>query len=115
MVDTGPYASIRHPGYAGMLLFTVGVPALLGSLWDVSGTFEVMGTESVTVTAGTFDALKIANTYSLTDNSGNGFSRDSTATSWWVNGLGVVKVTDQDDSGRTWESRELQSYSVFSP
>ena len=89
--------------------------ALIGALWDVSGTFEVIGTEAVTVTAGTFDALKITNAYSLTDDSGNGLSRSSTATSWWVNGLGVVKVTDEDSTGRTWESRELQSYSVFSP
>ena len=37
------------------------------------------------------------------------------ATSWWVNGLGVVKVNDTDATGRTWETRELQSYSGFTP
>jgi hypothetical protein len=89
--------------------------AVLGGLWSVSGTFEVVGTESVTVTAGTFDALKLDNTYTLVDSSGRGYDRTSTASSWWVNGLGVVKVSDTDASGRTWESRELQSYSGFTP
>ncbi len=33
VIDTGPYAIIRHPGYAfGFLLF-VGIPLALGSLW----------------------------------------------------------------------------------
>jgi protein-S-isoprenylcysteine O-methyltransferase Ste14 len=33
VVDTGPYAIIRHPGYAfGFLLF-LGIPLALGSLW----------------------------------------------------------------------------------
>jgi len=89
--------------------------ALIGSLWTVSGTFEVIGTETVTVPAGTFDALKLENTYSLVDTSGSGFSRDSTATSWWVSGLGVVKVSDADAAGRTWEDRQLQSYTGYTP
>ncbi|MEC8422312.1 MAG: putative metal-binding motif-containing protein, partial [Myxococcota bacterium] len=89
--------------------------ALFGALWSVSGTFEVVGSESVTVPAGTFDALKLQNSYSLVDESGSGYSRNSTATSWWVRGLGVVKVTDTDRSGRTWEQRELQSYTGFTP
>jgi len=33
VVDTGPYARVRHPGYSGLLLFTLGTPLLLGSLW----------------------------------------------------------------------------------
>jgi protein-S-isoprenylcysteine O-methyltransferase Ste14 len=29
----GPYRYVRHPGYAGSLLFQVGTPLMLGSLW----------------------------------------------------------------------------------
>jgi protein-S-isoprenylcysteine O-methyltransferase Ste14 len=33
VIDTGPYAIVRHPGYAfGFLLF-LGIPLALGSLW----------------------------------------------------------------------------------
>jgi protein-S-isoprenylcysteine O-methyltransferase Ste14 len=31
----GPYQFIRHPGYFGAILFTIGIPLLLGSLWAV--------------------------------------------------------------------------------
>lgn len=31
VVDTGPYAVVRHPMYAGALLYFIGVPLLLGS------------------------------------------------------------------------------------
>jgi protein-S-isoprenylcysteine O-methyltransferase Ste14 len=33
VISTGPYAWVRHPGYTGVLLFTIGTPALLGSEW----------------------------------------------------------------------------------
>jgi protein-S-isoprenylcysteine O-methyltransferase Ste14 len=33
VVDTGPYAYVRHPGYAGMLLTTIGTPLMLASTW----------------------------------------------------------------------------------
>ena len=33
VANTGPYKFIRHPGYVGAILFTVGVPILLGSWW----------------------------------------------------------------------------------
>lgn len=33
VADTGPYKTVRHPGYVGAILFTVGVPILLGSWW----------------------------------------------------------------------------------
>jgi protein-S-isoprenylcysteine O-methyltransferase Ste14 len=29
----GPYRYVRHPGYAGSLLFQIGTPLMLGSLW----------------------------------------------------------------------------------
>lgn len=31
VIDTGPYAVVRHPMYAGAILYFVGVPLLLGS------------------------------------------------------------------------------------
>lgn len=30
---TGPYKSVRHPGYVGAILTTLGMPLILGSLW----------------------------------------------------------------------------------
>jgi protein-S-isoprenylcysteine O-methyltransferase Ste14 len=35
VVDTGPYARVRHPGYTGLVLYTIGTPLALGSLWAV--------------------------------------------------------------------------------
>ena len=34
VIDTGPYAWVRHPGYAGALLLYIGVPLLLNSWWS---------------------------------------------------------------------------------
>ena len=36
VVSTGPYAYVRHPMYAGALLFIAGVPLLLGSWWGLA-------------------------------------------------------------------------------
>jgi protein-S-isoprenylcysteine O-methyltransferase Ste14 len=33
VIDTGPYAIIRHPGYAAGYLIFIGMPLALGSLW----------------------------------------------------------------------------------
>jgi protein-S-isoprenylcysteine O-methyltransferase Ste14 len=33
VVNTGPYAIVRHPGYVGMALTTVGTPLMLASSW----------------------------------------------------------------------------------
>jgi protein-S-isoprenylcysteine O-methyltransferase Ste14 len=33
--DTGLYKTIRHPGYFGMIISTLGYPLLLGSLWSI--------------------------------------------------------------------------------
>jgi protein-S-isoprenylcysteine O-methyltransferase Ste14 len=35
VIDTGPYAHVRHPMYSGTVLFFVGAPLLLGSWWGV--------------------------------------------------------------------------------
>jgi protein-S-isoprenylcysteine O-methyltransferase Ste14 len=33
VITDGPYKFIRHPGYAGSILFTAATPIMLGSLW----------------------------------------------------------------------------------
>ena len=33
VIDNGPYAIVRHPGYASGLLILVGIPLTLGSVW----------------------------------------------------------------------------------
>jgi protein-S-isoprenylcysteine O-methyltransferase Ste14 len=35
VVDTGPYRYVRHPGYAGSILYTLAIPLVLGSLWTL--------------------------------------------------------------------------------
>lgn len=37
VITTGPYAVVRHPLYAFTVLFMLGAPLLLGSLWGVAG------------------------------------------------------------------------------
>jgi protein-S-isoprenylcysteine O-methyltransferase Ste14 len=38
VIDSGPYRYIRHPMYAGMVLFVIGTPLMLGSLWGLAAT-----------------------------------------------------------------------------
>jgi protein-S-isoprenylcysteine O-methyltransferase Ste14 len=35
VISTGPYAVVRHPQYAGALLYLLGIPLALGSWWGV--------------------------------------------------------------------------------
>lgn len=35
VISTGPYAIVRHPMYAGVLVMMIGVPLALGSLWGL--------------------------------------------------------------------------------
>lgn len=37
VIDTGPYAVVRHPMYAGALPMFFGIPLLLGSWWGLAG------------------------------------------------------------------------------
>jgi protein-S-isoprenylcysteine O-methyltransferase Ste14 len=37
--QTGIYTVIRHPGYLGMIISTIGLPLLLGSLWSIVPAF----------------------------------------------------------------------------
>jgi protein-S-isoprenylcysteine O-methyltransferase Ste14 len=33
--DRGPYARVRHPGYVGAMLQSLGMPLILGSWWGL--------------------------------------------------------------------------------
>ena len=46
VVSTGPYRYIRHPGYAGGLVFHLAVPFALGSLWAL---LPVLATVALTI------------------------------------------------------------------
>jgi protein-S-isoprenylcysteine O-methyltransferase Ste14 len=37
VVDSGPYRYIRHPMYAGMTLYIIGTPLMLGLMWGLAG------------------------------------------------------------------------------
>ena len=43
VVSTGPYAVVRHPMYAGAILFLVGAPIALGSWWGLLFTPFLIG------------------------------------------------------------------------
>jgi protein-S-isoprenylcysteine O-methyltransferase Ste14 len=36
VISTGPYALVRHPMYAGVLIMVIGVPLALGSYWGLA-------------------------------------------------------------------------------
>jgi protein-S-isoprenylcysteine O-methyltransferase Ste14 len=36
LVSTGPYAVVRHPMYAGALIYLLGIPLALGSYWGLA-------------------------------------------------------------------------------
>jgi len=36
VIDTGPYARVRHPMYAGAIWLFVGMPLALGSWWSLA-------------------------------------------------------------------------------
>ncbi len=42
VVTTGPYCFIRHPGYAGTLLYNLFVPFALGSVWTCLPVFLIL-------------------------------------------------------------------------
>jgi protein-S-isoprenylcysteine O-methyltransferase Ste14 len=39
VATTGPYELVRHPGYSGFILSSLGVPLILGSLWALIPAF----------------------------------------------------------------------------
>jgi protein-S-isoprenylcysteine O-methyltransferase Ste14 len=42
VIDTGPYAHVRHPMYAGAIWLFVGMPLALGSWWSLGLIVAVM-------------------------------------------------------------------------
>jgi protein-S-isoprenylcysteine O-methyltransferase Ste14 len=42
VIDTGPYRYVRHPMYLGMLLYMLGSPLVLGSLWGLAGSAAII-------------------------------------------------------------------------
>jgi protein-S-isoprenylcysteine O-methyltransferase Ste14 len=46
LVDTGPYRYVRHPMYTGALIYHLGMPLLLGSLWGLALTPPLAATWS---------------------------------------------------------------------
>jgi protein-S-isoprenylcysteine O-methyltransferase Ste14 len=42
VIATGPYAVVRHPMYAGALVFMLGVPLALGSVWALFGVLALV-------------------------------------------------------------------------
>lgn len=47
VIDTGPYATVRHPGYIGGTLVVVGMALALGSLWALVPAAVVTATLAV--------------------------------------------------------------------
>jgi protein-S-isoprenylcysteine O-methyltransferase Ste14 len=43
VVSTGPYAYVRHPMYAGAVLYIVGIPLLLDSWWGLAASVLIIG------------------------------------------------------------------------
>ena len=41
VIDTGPYALVRHPMYAAAMLYLIGMPLLLGSWYGLIGTLVI--------------------------------------------------------------------------
>ena len=88
--------------------------------FDATGTYEVMGTTTITTAAGTFDALEVRNDYLLVDTGtadwvGFELDREGTITTYYTERLGPVYVEDVADDGTVIETRELQAYAGFYP
>ena len=60
VISTGPYAVVRHPMYAYIFPFMIGVPLLLGSLWGLWGIvliFPLLAARTLREEAMLFDGL----------------------------------------------------------
>ena len=68
--------------------------------------------ENVSVPAGSFEAMKVICTSSMTvtiDNNTPG-TITSTSTIWYVNGVGIAKIVDDNEIGQT--TIELAEYNI---
>ena len=50
MIDTGPYALVRHPMYAAAIPYLIGVPLMLGSWWGLLGSLTFIVGVSIRAT-----------------------------------------------------------------
>ena len=89
--------------------------SLVGNLWTTSGTVTVSGEQQITVTAGTFTAMKLETVYSFTDESGYFDDREGSIASYWTKKLGLVYSEDYETDGSQFEVRELTAYYEYFP
>jgi hypothetical protein len=75
--------------------------------FGIAMNFQAVGKESVTVSAGTFAAMRVDFTMAW---SGDGIEMTYLVTDWFVENVGLVKTTAQADFGSY--SLELVSYSI---
>jgi hypothetical protein len=76
--------------------------------FDIAMNFHAVGLESVTVPAGTFNAMKVEFTMAWTG--GDGLDMTYQITDWFVENVGMVKSLAQAEVGSY--SQELTSYSI---
>ncbi|MDE6702578.1 MAG: DUF3108 domain-containing protein [Muribaculaceae bacterium] len=74
------------------LRLSAGMDTMRANLWD--GKF--LGSETVTVPAGTFDCLKVS--YTMVINGGEGVDKRF-ITDWYAKGVGLVKSVETDKKG----------------
>ena len=83
----------------------------------VVGTYTEAGTEEITVSAGTFDAYKLENSYVMDMTEASTFYPDAEnieadATYYYAEGIGLVyELTVDSNTGETIMEKELTSYS----
>jgi hypothetical protein len=92
----------------------------LGDFWEATGTIEVIGEDTWTTAAGTFDVLHVTNTYTLvmTNDLFSLYglsSRSGVVQMYYAERLGLVYSEDVTDEGAVIETRELTSYTEFYP
>ncbi len=111
-----PYNPDQQMGYSWTSSYNQQVDlSIEGSGTDpCTWNWTVVGIESVSVPAGTFNtAIHVSATYQTQDPAG---SHSGTLDTYWVKGLGLVKWDEQRPSeGGTYILRELQSYSGLTP
>jgi hypothetical protein len=81
-----------------------------GNIWRESGTSKVVGQETVTTKAGTFETFKIETTFSIRNVKDPTKRNDITFQTWyapaidhWVKRISVVKVDKHLRENNTWE------------
>jgi len=111
-----PYDPDQQAGYSWTSSYSQMVDAgEQGSgTWSATWNWQVVGMESITVGAGTFNAVHIHADYTTGDVLAD--SHSGTLDTWWVKGIGLVKWDEQRPSWvGQYVLRELQSYTGVNP